>query len=964
MLKLNSIRHLILVLLWILLPLIAEGGWCAVCGQTTASTSKSISATVAKSDSTSLKTNNGGTVNSTLSGRTVAHRDSASQALVDSVAALNRKLEQEGKKTGKKSSSMIDAPVEYKAQDSLVFTANGIGYLYGQGEVVYKQRHPMQISADYIEFNSDSNTVFARGVVDSLGNEHGTPIFKDGSSEYGSKTMSYNFKTRKGYIRGGVTEEGEGYIIADKTKKTEDDQLFLQGGKYTTCSNHEHPHFYLQLTKAKVKPGGFLAAGPAYMVLEDVPLPIAVPFGFFPMTTKRSSGVIMPTFGDEMQRGLYLRDGGYYFAINDYVDLQLKGEIFTKGTWGVTLASNYKWRYHFSGDINISYREDVTGEKNLPTYSKNKNFKLSWRHTQDSKSSQYSTFSASVDFATSGYNKSNVNYYYNPIEQSKNITSSSVNYSQRFPDSQWSISLTASLSQRTADSTISLNFPSLTVTLGRIYPFKKKNRVGKEKFYEKISFSYNMNFTNSISCKESQLFHSSLAKDWNNKITHRPSIQASYTILKYITLTPTINYNSTMSFRKVEQEWDVEQQQVMRDTVPGFFYTQNFSGGISLSTKLYGFYTPNRKIFGNKIDRIRHVLTPSVNYSYSPDFGKPFWGMYKTYDKLIVDKNNINQFTRESVRYSPYIDAPGVGETNAISWTLDNNLEMKVIDKKASDTSSTIIYKKVSLIDKLSLSTGYNFAADSMNWSYLAVNLRLKLTKKFTLNLNGNFDPYMYELNANNMPVRVNKLRWSHGKSLYFMGTSTSFQYTFNNDTFKRKEKEKKQDTDNADLPPDEGSYLGDEIYGSGFDHDHDHETAEVVKDDEGYTKPEFKWSLSFNYSIALVVKSGLDNFDYQKMQYKRGINHSLSVNGYINPTPKWQLNYNASFDLTVKKITNLTMTIRRDLHCWYLNASVTPISYAAYGTSFMVTIGANASMLRDLKYDKRSDNSSNVNWF
>lgn len=955
-----------MLLLCVIVPLLLGEWGSVVVGQTKQKVAQAAASTgEARQDTTRAKQLTNPVVGQTLAGRTGVKRDSASQAIADSVAAMNRRLEEQGKTKSKKSSSMIDAPVEYKATDSIVFTAKGIGYLYGQGEVVYKQRHPMQITADYIEFNSDSNTVFARGVVDSLGNEKGTPIFKDGSSEYGSKSMSYNFKTKKGYIRGGVTEEGEGYIIADKTKKTEDDQLFLQGGKYTTCSNHEHPHFYLQLTKAKVKPGGFLAAGPAYMVLEDVPLPIAVPFGFFPMTTKRSSGVIMPSFGDEMQRGLYLRDGGYYFAINDYIDLQLKGEIFTKGTWGVTMQSNYKWRYHFNGDISASYREDVTGEKNLPNYSKSKNFKLSWRHTQDPKSSQYSSFSASVDFATSGYNKSNVNYYYNPIEQSKNITSSSVNYSQRFPDSQWSIALTASLSQRTADSTISLNFPSLTVTLGRIYPFKRKNRVGKERFYEKISFSYNMNFTNSITCKESQLFHSSFAKDWNNKITHRPSIQASYTILKYITLTPTINYNSTMSFRKVMQEWDVEQQQVMRDTVPGFFYTQNFSGGLSLSTKLYGFYTPSRKIFGNKIDRIRHVLTPSVNYSYSPDFGKPFWGMYKTYDKLVVDKNNVNQFTRETVRYSPYIDAPGVGETNAISWTLDNNLEMKVIDKKATDTSSTIVYKKVSLIDKLSLSTGYNFAADSMNWSYLAVGLRMKLTKKFTLNLHGNFDPYMYELNANNMPVRVNKLRWSHGKSLYFMGTSTNFQYTFNNDTFKRKEKKKTTENE-SELPPDEGSFLGEEIYGSGFDHDHDHDHDHeaVEKDDDGYAKPDFKWSLSINYNIALVVKNGLDNFDYEKMQYRRGINHSLSINGFINPTSKWKLNYNASFDLTAKKITNLTMTIRRDLHCWYLNASVTPVSYASYGTSFMVTIGANASMLRDLKYDKRSDNSSNAKWF
>lgn len=906
----------------------------------------------------------------TVQKKSIIHTDSVLRMLVadtlhaDSLHTRDSVIHSDSLPIHQEKSQALSAPVIYKASDSIVFTAKGKGYLYGQGEVTHQDKQPMQITADYIEFDSKTGIIHATGRTDSLGTMTGKPVFNDGHSDYSANEMDYNFNTQRGYIKGGVTQQGEGYIVAEKTKKTADGMMFMEKGVYTTCSYTDHPHFYLRLTRAKVRPNGYIAAGPAYMVLEDVPLPLAVPFAFFPFTSTYSSGVIMPSFGDEMERGLFLRDGGYYFAINDYVDATVMGEIFTKGTWGITGTSNYRWRYHFSGNFNISYREDVAGDKNLLNYSKSKNLKVTWRHTQDPKMSQFSTFSASVDFTTSGYNRSNVNYYYNPIEQSKNITSSSINYSQRFPESPISLALNASFSQRTADSTISLNLPSLTMNVSRLYPFKRKNRVGKERFYEKIAFSYTMVFSNSISTKESMLLHASFARDWNSKITHKPVIQASYTLFKYLNITPSINYSSTMSFRKVEQDWNVQRQEVVRDTSTGFFYTHNFSGGISLSTKLYGFYIPSRKLFGDGLDRIRHVFIPSISFNYSPDFGKSMWGMYKSYDRMVVDKNNVNRFTHEQVLYSPYIDAPGRGEHSTLSFMFDNNLEMKVKDRAKTDTTGATSYKKISLIDKLAISGGYNFAADSMKWSNFNMQLRLKFSDKFSLNLSGSFDPYMYALNSNGIPVRVNRLRWNHGRAPYFMGTSTNFQYTFNNETFKRKKKSKPQEqvdaTEDNPLHDEEG--MDDNLNGANMGN-HD-ENKQLDVDAEGYAKPNFQWSLSVSYSIAIVTKTGLDNFDYKRMQYRRGINHTLTLNGYINPTPKWKLNYNASFDLTAKKFTNLTMTIQRDLHCWYMNASVTPISYAPYGTSFMVTIGANASILRDLKYDKRSDASSNVRWF
>lgn len=854
--------------------------------------------------------------------------------------------------------ALLDAEVQYKSNDSIVFFGNGIGYLYGSGEVKYLQAKPIELTGEYIRFNMDSSTVQAWGGVDSVGDPLGDPVFKDGNDQYGSKYMSYNFKTKRGYIKGGVTEQGEGYILADQTKKMEDDMLFLKGGKYTTCNDHEHPHFYLQLTKAKMKPRSYIAAGPAYMVLADVPLPLAVPFGFFPITDSYSSGIIMPTFGDEMQRGFFIKNGGYYFAINDYVDLELLGELYTKGTWALSLSSKYTWRYHFSGNISAYYREDVTGEKGLPNYSKAKNFKLSWQHRQDPKASQYSTFSASVDFATSGYNTSNINNYYNPAEQSKNITSSSVNYTQRFPESPWSISLNANLQQRTQDSTISLTLPSLTVSMSRVYPFKRKNAVGKERFYEKIALSYTMSMSNSITEKENKILHSNFLKDWRNGVKHSIPISASFNLFKYISITPSFNYNERWYFNKVERDWDVARQEEVCDTSYGFYRVYDFSASVSASTKLYGFYTPIRKLFGNKIDRIRHVLTPTVSYSYNPDFGSAPFNFYDTYTRTVIDKNNAEKVTYEDVTYSPYsgglYGVPGRGTSSSLTFSLKNNVEMKVRDRE-----DTTLFNKRSLIDDLTLSWGYNFAADSMNWNMINASLRIKVTKQFSLNLSGQFDPYMYTINDSGNPVRCNELRWNHGKAPRFLGTGTSFSYTFNNDTFKRKDKKTDEQGDEAEEDVAITDPLDPNASAEAAAADSKKDT-ETEKDLEGYDKLDIPWSFSINYSVNWRASSRKEDFDYKAMAYKRKFTHNLTFNGSITPTPKWRISFSGSVDLTELKITQTTLSVTRDLHCWGINASISP--FGLY-KSFMVTIGVNASMLKDLKYEKRSDSSSNIRW-
>ena len=855
-----------------------------------------------------------------------------------------------------KKKGAIDAPIHYKANDSIVFYGSGKGFLYGEGNVRYEQARPIELKADLIQMNMDSNTVYATGRLDSLGKPVGLPVFKDNTDEYSSKELAYNFETRKGFIKGGITQQGEGYIVADKTKKMNEDEMCMQGGKYTTCDHHDHPHFYLQLTKAKVKPGSYIAAGPAYLVMEDVPLPLIIPFGFFPFTSSYSSGIIMPSYGDEMERGLFLKNGGYYFAINDYLDLEVTGEIYTKGTWGLQLGSTYTKRYKFNGNFRASYREDVYGEKDLPGYSKYNNFKVAWTHRQDPKASQYSSLSASVDFTTSGYNQSNVNNYYNPAEQSKNITSSSVNYTQRFPESPWSLSVNALVSQRSQDSTISLSLPNITVAMSRIYPFKRKEAVGKERFYEKIALSYNMTFANSITAKENKLMTSSFTKDWKNAIDHKIPITASFNLFKYLTISPSINLHDRMYFNKVNRSWNKQQQEEQLDTMSGFFNVYDFNVGVSMQTKLYGFYTPNRKLFGDKIDRIRHVMTPSVSFNYHPDFGDDVWDFYSSYEKIIVDKNDINKITHQTVTYSPYSNGmygvPGQGMVGAISWSLGNNVEMKVKDQKKSDEVGSTQYKKVSLIDNFTVSGGYNFAADSMKLQNFNAQLRIKLTKSFSLNLNGAFDPYKFGLNEYGKPVRVNQLR----DFPRFQGTGTSFQYTFNNDTFKKKDKTKPTNDENQDEENSGVDFNLDQP--SNIDKEKAEANSEKTTNSDGYVKPAVTWSFTFNYS----VRWGISNqFDYDMMDYKREWNHNLSFSGNLNPTPKWKLNYTGSFDLTALEITQMTLSIVRDLHCWRLSASVSP--FGRY-KSYMVTVGVNASMLQDLKYEKRSDNSRNVLWF
>ena len=877
----------------------------------------------------------------------------------------------------------LTSPVHYQAKDSMIMLKNGTAFLHGEGDLKYEE---MELTSEFIRMNMDSSLIYARGVYDSLNYEwKGKPVFNDGKESFQTNEITYNIKTQKGFIRHVVTQNGEGYIIADKTKKLPDNEMLMAGGKYTTCSDHDHPHFYLAMTKAKVKPGDYIAAGPSYLVVGDVPLPLALPFGFFPFTDKYSSGLIMPNFGDDYTRGLYLQGLGYYFALNDYMDLELSGDIYSRGTWAIRAKTKYIWRYRFSGSLNINYRNDVTGEKGLPDYAVRKNFSIAWTHTQDAKFNPYSTFSASVNFSTSGYNRSNINSYYNSNLYSENTKTSSINFTQRFPDSPWSLSMSANLTQRTSDSTISMTAPQLTVTMSSQYPFKlwrqatlkRKGKVGgKEKWYEKIKVGYTMNGKIAInSVKESEFLKTNFLRDWTTGISHSMPINASFTVFKYLNITPSINIRDRMYFSRVDRHWDNDADALAMDTTTGFFNVFDFDMGVSMNTKIYGFYTPLKKLFPNsKVEKFRHVITPTISFSYHPNFENSMWGYYGSYDQPVYYKDSVDangdRVLKNTIHqvYSRYPNGPfgnaSRGMAAALNFGVDNNLEVKVVNK--NDTTGKNPYRVISLIDKFSVTGGYNFAADSMNWSQFQVNLRLKFPKlnNYTLNLNTALDPYMYELNVAGTPVRTNKQYWHNGRFPHWSGLRWSFSYTFNNQTIKkwkekingRKDGKAKSGTESEESDIDTALVKD----GEGMDSGAKRETKKEEEVDDGYVKTEIPWSLSLNYSLAYT--SG-NVFDYEKMYYKMKFTHSLSVNGNIGLGKGWKVSGSLTYNFDYMKVTACNINISRDLHCWNMTASINPIGPFK---SYTFHIGVNASVLSDLKYDKSSNSSTNsrVSWW
>ncbi len=850
------------------------------------------------------------------------------------------------KKTG------LDAPVTYESSDSTIFMGKN-ATLFGTSKVNYQN---IELTAEVITMNLDSSIVHANGITDSLGVIKGKPIFKEGETPYESETMSYNFKSKKGFITNIATEQGEGYLIGRNAKKGGGDVYYTENASYTTCQNHEHPHYYLALSRAKIRPKKDVVFGPAWLVVEDVPLPLAIPFGFFPFSSSYSSGFIMPSYGDETSRGFYLRDGGYYFAISDQMDLKLTGEIFTKGSWGLAAASNYNKRYKFSGNFNISYLNTITGEKNMPDYSKTSSFKVMWTHRQDPKANPNTNFSASVNYATTSYEKSNLSSLYDPQLYSQSTRTSSVSYSRTFPDQNLTISSTFNISQNTRDSTVSLTLPDLNISLGRIYPFKRKKQMGKERWYEKISFQYTGQLSNSITTQEDMVMKASLVKDWRNGMRHNIPVSATFTLFKYINIVPSFNYTERWYTHKINRDWDEVQQKEVQDTIYGFNRVYNYNFSVSANTTLYGFYKPSSKIFGDKVEMIRHVVKPSISYSMTPDFGARKYGFWDSYMYTDAD-GEVRQ-----VEYSPYADGifgyPGKGRSGNISFDISNNLEMKV----KSDKDSTGV-KKISLIDELAASISYNTAAKEKQWSDLNMRLRLKLTKSYTFNLSARFATYAYQFDKNGKVIEGNRTEWSYGRFGRFQGMSQNFSYTFNNDTWKKwfGKKDEKEEAANNQVEDEYADDVVTDEYGHPIEEEPKQKTkVDAEVDEDGYLRFKMPWSFTVSYGINMMEDRSAQ-INIKTMRYPYKFTQNMNFSGNVKLSDKWNVSFSSGYDFEAKKISMSTVNITRDLCCFNLTAGM------VFGpfTSYNVTLSATSSMLADaLKYDKRSSISSNIEWY
>ncbi len=874
--------------------------------------------------------------------------------------SLHRDSLQKAKKNG------IEAPVKYEAGDSIVYDATtGIAHLYGSSKVDYQN---MNLESEKIYLSLDSSLVRATGAKDTsaafLADNHGdsikgTPVFKMGADEYKSDTMAFNFKTKKGLIRQVYTAQDDGYMRGEVAKRDSTGIIYMQHGRYTTCDK-DHPDFYIALSRAKVRPGKDVVFGPAYLVVADVPLPLAIPYGFFPFTKKYSSGFIMPSYGDENDRGFYLRDGGYYFAISDKWDLKLLGEIYTQGSWGLSAASNYRKRYRYNGSFLFSYQDTRTGDKGMPDYSKQTSFKIQWSHRQDTKANPFSTLSASVNFATSSYERNNLTSMYNPQTMTQSTRTSSVSWSTTFSSIGMSLSATTNLSQNMRDSSLAMTLPDLNINISRFYPFKRKHAVGKERWYEKISMSYTGQLSNSINTKEDMLLHSNLAKDWKNGFQHNIPVQANFTLFNYINVTPSFNFTDRMYLKKVNRGWDDLAQKEVLDTTYGFHNIYNWNMSVSASTKIYGFWIPNHKIFGDKLQTIRHVITPQVSFSYSPDFSARRYGYYDSYQYTDADGK------LHYVEYSPYQNelyaVPGHGQTKSVSFDIANNIEAKI----KSDKDSTGV-KKISIIDELGLNMSYNAAAATHRWSDPSVRLRLRWWKSYTFSMNARFRMYAYEDDDNGHHYLGNHTQFHFNRLPVFQGFSQNISFTLNPEKLKKLFGHSDDDDDDNQKGYDDGEGTDTDIESNVDDvlekgkHKAKKKSGSMAETDEdGYMRFSMPWSLTFGYGITMRENTG-GRFNTKSMRYPYQFTQTLNVSGNVRISDGWNITFASGYDFDSHDLSMTTASLSRDLHCFNMSCSVVLRPYTSYNFTFR----CNASTLTDaLKYDKRSGISNAVQWY
>ena len=790
------------------------------------------------------------------------------------------------------SKPLFDDLVKYDADDSVRFSIQEKKvYLYGNGFVKYLTT---ELRADYIELDMDKKLAMATGVPDSVGKLKGTPKFKDGGQEFESTELHYNFDTKKGYVTEIITQEGEGYIQGKTTKKMSDSVYCVKHGMYTTCDEHDHPHFGLNMSKAKMIKDKKIFVGFTNLELEGIPLPIFIPFGFFPITKKATSGIIMPTYGEERLRGFNLRGGGYYIYINDYIDMNITGDIYTNGSWGLQYATQYRKRYKFNGNLNFTISKNYVSEKGLPDYQESSDWSVRWTHTQDGKANPYSSFSASVDMSSANNNYYNANTVDGIANQRKQ---SSISWSKKWPESPFSLSGSFNHSQNSRDSSIAITLPNLSLRMTQIYPFRKKGKSGEMKWYDNIGVSYSAELRNSIQTKEDKLFKSSFERDWSNGFKHNIPISLQFKIAKDVTFTPSLNYNGYLNLKTIEKIWIPDTsanggQFITRD-VPGLNYSHDYSasGSIGYTPTIYGMFMFKP---GCKVVAIRHMIRPSISASYTPAI-KPLGNYKKSY---FDGEKEVEYDIHEGLTYRP--NTTGGKQSGSISFSLDNNVEMKVRNDK--DTTGDEEFKKVKLLESFRLSTSYNPFADSMNFSNISISARTKiLNNKVDLNFSGTIDPYAIDTNN----VRYNKY---HGKLGRLTNATISTNFSFSADNGQNKEKKN-------------------DLVGGFYD---------------DYVDFDVPWNISISYNLTYSKPS-----PYKSPTISQIINFS----GDLSLTPKWKLTFQSGYDIKNKEVTSTSFSVTRDLHCWEMTFNCMPFGQHQ---SYNFEIHVRSSLLRDLKLTKR----------
>lgn len=803
-----------------------------------------------------------------------------------------------------KKKSVLDARIDYSAEDSLTFFLdNKDVFLYNKAKIDYDK---MKLESGFMTVNFDTKTLFAEGVKDSTDTITQSPIFKEGNAEYKSKELKYNFDTKQGLISNVFTKESDGYLHGEKVKKKDDSTMYISSGMFTTCDNEDHPHFGISFSKAKAITDDKIVTGPAWFSLMEIPLPVGIPFAYFPFTDGKKSGFLMPSYGNAANRGYYLRNIGWYFAINDYIDLALRGDIYTNLSYALNISSSYVKRYKYRGSIEFRYEDNHTGLKNTPSYSSSSDFKFRWTHSQEAKSHPYRTFSANVNLVSSKFNQytTNVSDYFN------NTTTSSIAFSTRF-GSAWSFTANLGESYNINSGAISLDLPSMTLSSIQFYPFRKKKSSGKRKWYEDISFSYRANLMNTIDTYDSLLTSSDLIKNFRNGIMHSIPISSNVKILKHLNWTNSISYTERWYTNSISKTYNPETDLIDKDTIYGFIANRNANFTSSINTRLYGMFTFKKGF----IKAVRHVINPSISFNYTPDFSEPSLGFYDFY----TDKEGKRVYYSKTE--NGVFGSPPQGASGVISFSLGNNLEMKVPDK--NDTVEGM--RKIVLLEAFNISSGYDLARDSVNWQPLRLTARTTLFKKLLINFSAAYTPYV--LNENG--VLTNELLW-HKEGRLFQKQNS--QWTLNMSWNLNSKADHNQTTGDYHSPT--------EIQYSPFSNPN-----EILSEHVDFSIP---WNLTLG-----VNYSRLSSYIVSIAGYQTNQSATLTARGDLNLTEKWKIGFSSGYDFINKDFTYTSIDFYRDLHCWEMRMNWIPFG-PRQGWNFSISV--KAPMLQDLKYEKRND--------